>query len=467
VKEYSRFYLFFLLIFFWSCSSYGYQLNGTITDNNQQPISYASVFVENTTHGVASNLMGKYFLELKTGDYRIVFQALGYEKKVVDVSVKGKNITLNVVLPVMAQQLAEIDISADKKDPAYAIIAKAIENRKKYRKQVASYICNVYIKSSLEKEYFKKQEEDTTGTIEKKLTKEKMNFVESYSKVHYKWKNNFKEIKSAYKDISEQYKSVVSISISTDDEDVYESDLVNRNLFKVNIAEADFNFYYNTLVIPSLGPTPFVSPISSTALSYKYRLVETFYENDLWINKIEVIPRREEGALLAGHIYIVENLWNIKAVDLEINKSAIYHFNHFKILQEYENIQDSIWMLSREEFFYNAKEGKKQIIGNTMIYYSEYELNPKFPKNFFNNELRATLDDAYEKDSMFWAETRPITLKEEEAAFVHSQDSITAYHKTPEYLKRQDSIYNHKNIWSYLANGLGYQNSFKKRFSDI
>ena len=462
-KYFPTYCCFLLILISYNCSAY--HLRGRITDNTGDAVPNTSVFIENSTHGVASNLKGEYFLELKNGAYTIIFQALGYEKKSVTVNINNSNKTVNVILQESSVLLDELGIVADKKDPAYEIIKNAIASRGKYKKQVEGYSCNTYIKSSLEKEYMKRLDEDN-DSLPKVLTKEKMNFIESYSQTHYRYPNQYKEIKSAYKDLSDKHKGSVSISISTGsgDDNYYETDLVNLNLFKTNISEAEFNFYHNTVDVASLGGIPYISPIGAGAfLSYKYKLIESFYENKLWINKIEVIPRRSQGALFKGMIYIVDSLWSIKAVDLEINKAGLYHFNYFKIIQQYDLVNDSIWMLGREEFLYNSKEGKKQILGNTIIVNSDYQINPTFPKNFFNNELRTILDDAYDKDSTFWAERRPITLKDDEIRFVHIQDSIIAHHKSEQYLKQRDSIFNRIDIWDVLLNGIGHHNSFKKK----
>jgi len=436
-----------------------------ITDSLHQPIPYASVFIKNTTHGVATNLKGQYFLELSDGDYALVVQTLGYQKEEVAFTIRGANKKLDVTLKQTATALDGVSISADREDPAYPIIRAAIANRKKFRSPAKTFACNTYIKASLQREYFTHDtlNRKARDTVANELTKENMNFIETYGKAYFQAPNNWKEIKTAIKDLSENYSATVSVSIDQGNGESYSSDFVNRNLFKAELSEADFNFYYNNLHLKSLGPVPFISPISSMAfLSYKYRLDELFEQDGRWINKIEVIPKRKDAALFAGYIYIVEDLWNIKAVDLTPDKSELYNFRFFRILQDYELEGDSAWLLHREEFFYNAKEGKEMILGNTIIMYSDYKLDTVFHKKFFNNELRITMYDAYEKDSVFWAEHRPITLRDDEVKFMRTQDSLTSVYESEEYMREQDSIRNRIDIWDILLNGIGHQNSFKK-----
>lgn len=461
----------YLLFILFSLQSHAYQLRGVITDENNLPIPYASVYIHQSTYGVSTNLNGEYFLELKSGQYEIVFHSLGYEKRVEIVSIQSKNVELNIQLKLSVTELQEIAIAEDAEDPAYAVIRNAIKAKDQFKNPADEYKCNVYIKSSIEKESkntIKEIENDSVKSDTTFLTKEKMNFVESYSSLYYKSPNTFKEIKEAFNDFSEKYKSQsgasFSVSLGSDADNTNKvSNEVNTNLFKINISDADFNFYQNLIPIPSLGANPYISPISDLALlSYKYHLEEYFYEDGHWVNKIQVIPRRTDAALFKGYIYIVDGVWCIKSVDLTIDPSALYLYNHFRVIQKYENIKDNAWLLSHESFFYNSKEGKKSILGNTYIKYSNYVLNPDLPNNFFTNELSAILDDAYDKDSVYWIQLRPITLKEEELKFIEKQDSIEEYHKSAAYLHEQDSIVNHHK-WDDFLFGLTFQNSFKKQ----
>lgn len=462
-KNFRYFLLLFVSLFLVN-ASYGWQLRGTIVDEKGEPMPYVSVYIENTTYGVASNPKGQYFLELDDGDYKVVFQTVGYDKQVVPITIAGKSRVQDVTMSA-GIDLAEVTINADAKDPAYAIIKQAIKARKKYLKQWEAYSCNTYIKASLDKESRKKKDLiDSTGA-EVAPTRERMNFVESYGTTHFEQPNKVKEIKSAYNDLSEKVNNTVTVNIDFGDGDGPPiGDKINPFLYYLTISDGDFNFYQNSLNIPRLSETPLVSPIGSGALlSYKYELIESFYEDGETelTNKIKVTPRFKEGALFSGHIYIMENTWNIKAVDLEVNSPTLYFFKDFRVIQNYELINDSVWVPSREEFFYNARDGKRLMIGNTLAIHSEYQINPKFPKRFFQNELKRVEDDAFEKDTTFWDGIRPITLKPEEMLFVRKQDSIRTYENSEEFKFKQDSIVNAIDIWDILFNGIGHRNTFK------
>ena len=465
-----------------------YQVRGVVTDTAGEPLPYVSVYIEHTTYGVATNPKGEYFLELDNGSYNIIFEFIGYETVNLPITVQGKNQVVDVVLKPSSISIDSISIVAEGEDPAYAIIRKAQDRRSFYLNQYYAYRCSTYIKATLDKEPLKEvkqaKKDSTVNWVEaytsypgeelekepkepQQLTgKEKMNLIEVVSVTNFLQPNRLKEEIIAYRDLSEKTRSGVSISVTSGDPDISQSSTeTNPHLFYTGVGEADFNFYENNMYIPVLGPRPFVSPISSGAMiSYKYKMVESFFDDHgRQINKIQVIPKFKAGALFSGYIFIVENEWCIQAVDLTLPRESLNYFKHFRVVQEQSKVDPEHWMVTREEFFYNTRSGSEMIIGNTVAIHSDYDLQPEFPKRFFNNELRYTADDAYERDSFYWVSNRKVTLKEEEIEFIRIQDSITNYHNSEEYLDVQDSIYNRVKILDFLIYGVGFRNSFKKQ----
>ena len=225
-------------------SALAWQLSGLVTDSLYRPVPYASVFIKNTPHAVATNLNGQSFLEPADWDYSLVVQTIGYKKKEVPFTIKGGNKKLNIILKQNITSLDEINIAADREDPAYVIIKNAISNRKKFRTPVKSFACNTYIKASLQREYFTHDtlSRKARDTIANRLTKENMNFIETYGKAYFQAPNTWKEIKSAVKDLSESYNPTVTVSIDNGNGESYTYNCVNLNLFKLDVSAADFTF---------------------------------------------------------------------------------------------------------------------------------------------------------------------------------------------------------------------------------
>ena len=106
------------------------QVSGTITDVNGIPLPYATVYLEGTSIGTISNEEGKYTLELtRNDDYNIAYQYVGYKKALYNIRYSGSPIQKDIALLIDDNILNELTISADREDPAYEIIRKAIKKR--------------------------------------------------------------------------------------------------------------------------------------------------------------------------------------------------------------------------------------------------------------------------------------------------------------------------------------------------
>lgn len=295
----------------------------------------------------------------------------------------------------------------------------------------------------------------------KKDERRKLNLIESISTTYFADPNSYKSIIHAYRDLSEKGEGGSNISVGEDGVDVasYQTITNNPYLFYLDPTDAEFNFYDNLITVLRLGDQPFVSPLNSTSwrLTYRYRLVESFLEGGRVIHRIAITPFNREGAVFEGEICVVDGLWAIKSVNLQILRGNLSFFRDFRMLHDYAMTDDQRWTLSREEYYYTVKDPRERYYGNTIAVHKDYHLDITHPKNFFRNELRRVEKEAFEMDSTYWDSLRPITLKKAELEFIHVQDSIREYHQTAEYLNEQDSIYNHLSVWDVLLQGMGWR----------
>ena len=148
-------------------------------------------------------------------------------------------------------------------------------------------------------------------------------------------------------------------------------------------------------------------------------------------------------------------------MDFEVLSSGMSYFKKFHILHEYEPSEYGKWLLTKEEYTYEIKDGRRYYFGNSTAVHANYQVDVDFPKNFFKNELRRTDKEAFERDSADWASLRPVALKNSEINFAKEQDSIFNYHRSEEYLKKQDSIYNHLKFLDFILNGISWRNRAK------
>ena len=105
-------YLIYLMLFL-PISLFGQRyINGQITDaNDKEPIPGASVFISNTTEGVATDADGFYRLRIPgEGSYKIIVSHVGYQSVSKDIDHAEKTVLFNVALQI--NQLDEVSVSA-------------------------------------------------------------------------------------------------------------------------------------------------------------------------------------------------------------------------------------------------------------------------------------------------------------------------------------------------------------------
>jgi hypothetical protein len=433
--------LFFL---FFSIKTHA-QLTGLIMDSKGEPLPFANVYIEGSTRGTSANTEGIYTFDLSNGTYRIVFQSIGYKKKVESVEVKGKT-TLNIQLESSDIQLSEFVVKSNAEDPAYPIIRKAMENRTFFRDQVKSYSADVYIKGvqkiyDAPKKFMGRDLGDMGGSIDTLTRSGILYLSETISKLNVDGSNVKEELTSA--------------KVSGRD-----------NGFGFNRATLfDFSFYQNTMTLTR----ELLSPISDNAFFYyKYHLVGTIKDkqgNDVY--KIEVIPKRDEDPTWKGLIYIVDNQWNISATDLYITgKSAKQSVLDTLWLRQSFVPVEKVWRLFSQQVSFKFAIFSIKIKGAFDGVYSNYNLVPQYPKEFFSNEIFKATKQADDKNLSKWDSIRPIPLTMEERTDYIKKDSIQVIRTSKPYLDSVSKVRN-KFTFSSLFFGYTYNNLWERKFISI
>ena len=97
-------------------------IKGTITDENDEPLAFATIFVKQTGSGTTTNVQGVYELPLRTGEYDISFQYIGYETVTQKVEITSEFTVIIIVLKQQATLLQSVEVRGGKEDPAYTIL---------------------------------------------------------------------------------------------------------------------------------------------------------------------------------------------------------------------------------------------------------------------------------------------------------------------------------------------------------
>jgi hypothetical protein len=434
-----------ILLFVFALASLKMQaaiVSGRMTGSDGNPLSYAAVYVKGTSQGTTSNDHGYYSLDLAPASYTLIFQAMGYAQRTMQVDLSTGNKTLDVVLNPTSIQLTEAVIT-DGEDPAYAVIRHAIKKRKFYLEQVNSYSCDVYIKG------LQRVTDHPDKIMGIEISAEDLGLVDTTSDIVYLTES---VSKFNFKRTAHIKEEMVSSKVSGDNQ-----------AFSYNRAsDMMFNFYENVIEIDDLSERGFVSPIANDAmLFYRYRMVGTIVENDSLIDKIEVIPRRKTDPCFRGYIYIMENSWRIHSTELLLTKDAQIDFvDTLLINQTFVPVEKDVWMVFMNKFTFNF--GFMGVKGNGFFVgvNRNYIIDPDFPKKYFDNEEMHVNDDANLKDSLYWGDARPIPLTGEEEADYHKRDSIMRVHNSKEFLDSVDHASNKPKIVELLLSGYYYQRRY-------
>ena len=213
-----------------------------------------------------------------------------------------------------------------------------------------------------------------------------------------------------------------------------------------------------------------VSPIADYAFNYyRYKLEGVFYDNrGNLINKIQVIPRRENDRVFSGILYIVEDQWSIYGLELQVTGSQIQtpaaDLVTIKQNLSYDEKTD-YWVVRSQTIGFEYKILGFEGDGNFVANYSNYELNTNFDETVFTNEVLAFAPEANKKDSTYWNTLRPVPLTREEFTDYIKKDSIQTLKKSKIY---RDSVDTKNNTFKFgnLISGYSFENSFEhKEFS--
>ncbi len=421
-----------------------FTVTGTVKDTNGQPVPFASVYLKNTTTGTSANVDGKYSVKLKSGQQTLSFRAVGYKQQDHIINLTD-DIALNVTLSAESYTLENVNIRANAEDPAYAIMRKVIKERKTHLNEVKSFSCDVYIKGvqrlkGAPKKFFG---QDIQKVLELDTNRKGIIYLsESQSKFNFRQKNDIHE-------------EMISSKVAG-----------RNNAFSFNKAsDLIINFYDNYLLENKLSARGFISPIADNALFYyKYKLLGESTENGELIHKIQVIPRRENDPVFRGIIYIIDNSWRIYNTDLFLTKNAGINFiDTLNISQQFTKVKE-VYMPTSINFQFAGNVLGFKIAGYYVGVYSNYNIDPKFSKNFFSGEILRVTEMVNKKDSTYWANNRPIPLTEDEKINYIKKDSTAKLKESKKYLDSLEKDNNKFGIGKLLLRGHSINDRYNKEY---
>ena len=269
-------------------------LTGKITDVSGEAIPNATLYIREVALGITADDNGEFQASLKKGSYTCDFSSLGYERKTLPLTIDKAETHLSVAMEKKVYALKEVIISANREDPAYAIMRKAIGMAPFYLHQIEKYESSIYVKGSVKVEKIPRLM--TFGSNGKKLKNltNKLFLIESQNEVSFTSPNHYEQKVLAF-----------SSTLPADIDAGQVMSVMTANIYDPN----------------AFGR---ISPLAPGAFSYyKFALEGISMEGEHMINKIRVQPKKNNPKLVSGWLYIIENSWNVQSADLSATELGV------------------------------------------------------------------------------------------------------------------------------------------------
>lgn len=366
--------LLFSLLLFSASSAFGQILKGTVINQNNEPVPYATIFIKELSQGVGANERGYFEVKVKPGTYHCTFQSLGYQTVEQVVEVKAEGAEVKAVLTEKPYILVEAVVGDGKReDPAYRIMRKAIGMAPYYLNQVSEYRSNVYLKGNLTVDKIAGVVKAVAGDqIKETGINEGVEYLqESVNEVIFKapdkYEQNIKSVSSTFPD-----------------------------------GMGDFYFVHIRFNIYNSENELFISPLSPAAFSsYNFSLEGVSLEGEDVINKIKVTPKLKSKLLLEGYLYIDDASYGVREFDLSGSTIGIKYRNR----QSFAEVRDGVFLPINYllDFKISLAGINATVTYKSIVQYEDVRVNPEAEK-LLEMLPAASMDTAMARTPVFQGE---------------------------------------------------------------
>jgi hypothetical protein len=396
---------------------------------------YISVFYEGKGVGGITDVNGVYKIETRRGWNKVTFSAIGYVTKVVTIPSGAKE--LNVKLSAADIQLKEVVIKPQKEkysrknNPAVDFMRKVIANKSalrieendyfkvdKYQKMKTSL--NDITPEKLEKGVYKKfsflaKQVEVSPRTNKMILP--ISIQETASQILYR------------KDPKTEKTIIKGMNASGVDELFSTGDMLSTVLKDVF---SDVNIYDNNI---RLLQTPFVSPISESAISfYKFYLMDTVMVDKHECVHLTFVPQNSQDFGFTGHLYVLkDSTYAVKRCLMNLpKKSGVNFVENLDIIQNYEQLSNGQWVLTDDDMIVDLALFKSMqgIQVERTTKYTNHSFDPIEARLFKLKGDVIKETDMLTKTDEFWATYRQVPLTKTENSmdlFVNQLQQIPGF----------------------------------------
>jgi hypothetical protein len=400
------------------------KVSGKISDNNNQEVSFASVYFKNSTQGVVANEYGKFYLESEKTYDTLVISFVGYKTKEI-LLISKNNLDLQIVLEE-DNLLSEVKIYAGKtskkNNPALDILRKIWERKRKN----GLHMFSQYEYDKYEKIQFDLNSIDSA--YQKKKIFKGMEFIFDQVDTNRVTGKTYlpifinENISQVYGDNENNYKKEKTLGNKNSGFDT------NQHIIAfVKDLYAEYNIYNNYIKI---FDKDFVSPLSRTGINvYNYVLADSAYVDDKWCYNIVYYPRRKGELTFKGDFWVNDTTFAIKKINMEASKDAnINWVKDIYIEQEFDVLNDSVFLLTKDyfmsDFALSKKETSKGVYGKRTSLYQDHKFNIKHPAEFYQEDVNVYDEDIYTRSDDFWKTYRFEPLSKDELGIYKMLDTL-------------------------------------------
>ena len=397
------------------------QIRGVVTDSiTHEPLMYITVQYEGTGVGAITNGQGEYQVETRHGLNELTFSAIGYITKKIKVSTDMKR--LDVQLAPADIQLAEVVVKpkrekySRKNNPAVKFMKKVIEHKKglklesndfyqyrKYEKMKMSLndVTNEKLEKGIYKKFsFFKDQVETSPVTGKPILP--ISIKETASRTIYRKDPQTK-------------KTIIEGMNSTGIEQFFSTgDMVGTILTDVF---SDINIYDDDI---RLLQRRFESPIGQGATRfYKFYLMDTVMVDRHECVHLTFVPQNSQDFGFTGHLYVVkDSTYAVKRCTMNLPKKTGVNFvENLEIVQQYEQLPDSNWILTDDEMTVELAfiKGVQGLEVQRTTKYTEYKFEP-IEARFFRLKGNVIKEaNMMNRTDEYWAEVRQVPLTKKES----------------------------------------------------
>jgi hypothetical protein len=365
-------------------------VEGTVSDHDTgEPIPFATVRVHGTGQSMAANEEGLYRIRLEPGDYNLKFSHIAHYSESIAVSIGDETNTLDIKLKPSIILLKGLKAYTRAYDPGQRIILEAIARKREILDQLGSYSFKAYTK------FVANDRKKDTNNV----------FLIAESQIEAFWEKPDK-----YKEIIKSRRQTANIEGA-------------NNFLSVGRL---LNFNANRL---DIGPYLLVSPTAKDAFEYyDYYLLDTLYQDDRAVFRLEIEPKTKTEPLFFGTIDIADSTYEVVGVDIGVNEAFdAGYMKNLRLVQQHSEFNGKYWMpvtiritgdldipipgIPSLSFLYNAA-----------LY--DYSFDLDHPDETFNEYVLEVAETADDTDSVGWAMGQVVPLTVEEIKGYKRIDSL-------------------------------------------